>query len=393
MATPLLRELGVLVRPLAPRDAPAVAELREDRAVERWLPGAADATWPRSGANGGELDDELDDEVDGGAGPSRHDLAVEVDGALRAVVVLELDGEAGGWLSCAALPAARGAGTTAAAVRLVLTWAFAELGLQAVHWRTEVGNWPGRRLAWACGASVDGAVRCLLPARGDRRDAWVGTWRWDDALVPRERWLVPVELGGGGVSLGPHGPGDVARITEACASPSTQAWLPSLPSPYTVLDAATWVAGREEEQARGAGVYWAVRPQEGGPGAPLVAEVGLFGLSDGARSGEIGYWCHPDARGRGVTSAAVRLVAEHALRPVEEGGLGLDRVVVRVARGNLASRRVAVACGFRAVGVDRGAERLRDGTVQDFVRYDRLAPQSAPRAPAPDSAHEHPRPR
>ena len=37
---------------------------------------------------------------------------------------------------------------------------------------------------------------------------------------------------------------------------------------------------------------------------------------------EIGYWAHPEARGRGVTSAAVELVVAHAFAPIADGGLG-----------------------------------------------------------------------
>lgn len=388
-AGPRLRERGVLVRRARPADADAVAALLDDRDVARWLPdlgGAGPAASAVLGVPGVRP-----------AGAA-HRLVVEVRGAFAGLVLLAEDGEGGGWLTCAAPPASRGRGTTASAVRLVLTWAFVELGLQAVHWCVEAGAWPARRLAWACGSGVDGTVRALLPVRGDLRDAWVGTWRWDSSLQRGERWLAPVELSGGGVRLGPHLAGDVQRVAEACSAASTQAWLPSLPSPYTVLDAAGWIAGREEEQARGAGVFWAVRADlagsagaddgagaggGGGPAAPLIAEVGLFTLGDGVRTGEVGYWCHPDARGRGVTTAAVRLVVRHALAPVAWGGLGLERVVMRVASRNAASRRVAVKAGFREVGLDRGAERLRDGTVDDFVRYDLLAGELPDRARPP----------
>jgi RimJ/RimL family protein N-acetyltransferase len=385
-AGPRLRERGVLVRRAAPADAPAVAALLDDRDVVRWLPELGSAASTTAGSEGLGVP---------GVRPTgaSHRLVVETGGSFAGLVLLAEDGAGGGWLTCAAPPSARGRGTTAVAVRLVLTWAFAELGLQAVHWAVEAGAWPARRLAWACGSGVDGTVRALLPVRGDLRDAWVGTWRWDSSLQRTDRWLSPVELAGGGVRLGPHLAGDVQRVAQACSAASTQAWLPSLPSPYTVLDAASWVAGREEEQARGAGVFWAVRhDRHGGGAAPsspsgdeddddgggpaaglLIAEVGLFTLGDGVRSGEVGYWCHPDARGRGVTTAAVRLVVQHALAPTDFGGLGLERVVMRIASRNAASRRVAVKAGFREVGLDRGAERLRDGTVDDFVRYDLLA--------------------
>jgi RimJ/RimL family protein N-acetyltransferase len=351
---PTLGGAGVVVRGLRPDDD-VLARLGSDPLVRRWLPGITEAT-------GGD--------TDGTDGTDGLTLAVDVAGRCCGAVRLRTDGAAGGELDVALLPEARGRGAAATAVRLLLEWAFVELGLQAVHWRAEAGNWPGRRLAWACGSSVEGTVRDLLVRDGDRRDAWVGTLRWDELPHPRRRWLVPVTLCGEGVRLGPHAPEDVERIAEACAAPSTQAWLPGLPAPYTVLDAASYVSSREEQHATASGVYWAVRGADGGA---LLAEVGVFRLEDGSPSGEVGYWCHPDARGRGVMTGAVRLVSRHALTPTRAGGLGLERLLLRVARGNIASRRVAQKAGYTEVGVDRAAERLRDGTAVDFLRYDLLA--------------------
>ena len=123
-------------------------------------------------------------------------------------------------------------------------------------------------------------------------------------------------------------------------------------------------------------MYWAVRGPAGGD---QLAEVALFRLAEGSPWGEVGYWCHPDARGRGVTTAAVRLVSRHALAPEADGGLGLERLVLQAAEGNTASQRVAQKAGFTRVGTERRAERLRDGSRVDFARYDLLAEEVAER--------------
>jgi len=72
---------------------------------------------------------------------------------------------------------------------------------------------------------------------------------------------------------------------------------------------------------------------------------------------ELGYWSHPDARGRGVTTEAVDL----ALRYVFSPALGLRRMTVRAAVGNTASRRVVERAGMRLVGVCRADELLPSG--------------------------------
>ncbi|MFP5336655.1 MAG: GNAT family N-acetyltransferase [Actinomycetes bacterium] len=302
--------------------------------------------------------------------PDDVSFVVEYGGRFAGEVGLRPDGQGAAQLGFGLAPWARGRGLMSAAVRLALTWGFAEAGLTVVHWRAPVGDWASRRVAWACGFRIEGTVRGLETRRGERRDAWIGSILPEDETRPRHPWLEVPRLVGDRVVLRRHVDGDALRIAEACAHPTTQRWLPDLPSPYTVVDAAEYVAGREEQHACGAGLYWAIASPDDDR---LLGAVGLMELGGGSRSGEIGYWVHPDARGKGVAAAATRLAARHALLPDDVGGLGLARVTLRAAEPNVASRRTAENAGFTAVGRDRDAERLRDGTVCDFVRYDLLA--------------------
>jgi hypothetical protein len=118
----------------------------------------------------------------------------------------------------------------------------------------------------------------------------------------------------------------------------------------------------------------------------------MFGLASPSRSGELGYWAHPDARGHGLTTRAVRLATRHGLLPPEVGGLGMVRLVIRAAAQNEASQRVAQAAGFRPSGRDRCAERLRDGTLADLLRFelveaDLQASHDGARVAGEDGAH------
>jgi RimJ/RimL family protein N-acetyltransferase len=324
-------------------------------------------------------------------------LAVDVDGRCAGQVSLRPDGRGGAQLGYLLSPWARGRGVMTAAVRLYLGWAFAswhllehgpdgsaeEAGpLQVVRWRAFVGNWPSRRVAWACGFTAEGRARGLLERRGVRRDLWTGSLLAGEELRPRSAWLdVPVvELGPvgdlGDVVLRPYRPGDVPRVAQACSDAGTAAFLPNLPSPYTQADAAAFVATREEEHAAGAGVHWAIARAADGE---LLGAVSAMGLAEtAAASAELGYWAHPDARGRGVMTAAARAAARHCLLPRDDGGLGLRRVLVRAASRNAASRAVARKAGFTEVGRDRDAERLRDGSLDDLVRHDLLARELGP---------------
>jgi RimJ/RimL family protein N-acetyltransferase len=78
---------------------------------------------------------------------------------------------------------------------------------------------------------------------------------------------------------------------------------------------------------------------------------------------ETGYWLGPAARGRGYATEAVRAVARHAF------GLGLTRIELLAAVGNVASQRVAERAGFTREGVLREARPLPGGKKADMVRF------------------------
>ncbi len=87
------------------------------------------------------------------------------------------------------------------------------------------------------------------------------------------------------------------------------------------------------------------------------------------RIADLGYGVLPEARGRGVASAALRLLAGWLLDPV--AGAGLPRVQLDHAVGNAASCRVAANAGFDREGVRRAYLPLVDpGVPAGWARHD-----------------------
>ncbi len=84
----------------------------------------------------------------------------------------------------------------------------------------------------------------------------------------------------------------------------------------------------------------------------VLGEVGLRNLDRTRRRAEIGWWIAADHRGRGLATAAVRLLTEWALGPP----CGLVRVWARIAPGNAPSRLVAERAGFTCLGIADGTE-------------------------------------
>jgi len=170
----------------------------------------------------------------------------------------------------------------------------------------------------------------------------------------------PFALDDGRVHLSTPTADDVDAITAACQDPAVAEWT-VVPAPYARDDAEQFVSefvGPGWD--RGDVLTWGVRESVGPagiPGADGVGRlVGMVGLSldnapEGQRSAEIGYWIAPEARGRGLMTAAGRLAVDWAFDP--EGG-GLARLFWQAYVGNWPSRRVAWRLGFRVEGMVRG---------------------------------------
>lgn len=268
-------------------------------------------------------------------------------------------------------PWCRGSGVMERALRLLLEWGFAELDLAMVIWWANKGNWASRKLAWRLGFAIEGDVRSWLPQRGELRDAWVGTLLRDDPREPRTTWYDVPTILGHAVTLRAFRDSDSERIREAAAEERMQHWFADLPTPYTAEDARAFLEQRREQLATGSGLSWAVAD----PATDLLlGNVSLFAVRPG-RDAEVGFWAHPEARGRGLTTEAVRLAVRHAFVPEDDGGLGLRRLRATVAEGNLASVHVIETTGFTPVGRERQGARLGDGTPVDLLVHDLLEPE------------------
>lgn len=266
-------------------------------------------------------------------------------------------------------PAARGRGVATAALRLVAEWALdpGGLGLDLLNWSACVGNWSSRRVAWRAGFRVEGLVRGHCVQRGQRYDAWLGTLRRGDPRDPLTPWFVPPVLPAGSGVLRRWRDSDADACVEARADPAVRHWLAGSVAPYTRDHALAFLAATEEGHATGRGVHWAFAESAEGPAR------GSFSLSNvDPRTGtaEVGYWMHPAARRRGLATAAACALSDWALSPQ---GMGLRRLTLHAAAGNLASQRVATNAGYSKTGRQTRAEILGDGSFDDLIDFERLA--------------------
>ena len=92
-----------------------------------------------------------------------------------------------------------------------------------------------------------------------------------------------------------------------------------------------------------------------------LGNVNLVGFDDDRREARIGYWLVPEARGRGLATAATSLLIDWGMR-----SLGIERVEFEILPENVASQRVAERVGAIALGL-REKSHLAEGRWWDMT--------------------------
>jgi RimJ/RimL family protein N-acetyltransferase len=163
----------------------------------------------------------------------------------------------------------------------------------------------------------------------------------------------------GAYTLRPWQPADTSFVFHCCQDPDIQRWT-TVPVPYRPGDAASFVVAHATPQPEDASAWFAVVRTDTGE---LLGSISLNWFDRRSRTGEMGYWLGPDARGQGVMSTVLAGLARWAV-----AALDLASVMLRIAAGNSASRRVAARAGFVERVVERGASKDGQG-VDDSVIY------------------------
>ncbi len=188
-------------------------------------------------------------------------------------------------------------------------------------------------------------------------------------------------LSGAGLLLRAPTLADATGIADAIQDPEIPRWIGVIPVPYTLADAEYFVRDLSDPGwDSGASRQWLITHATTGD---LLGVVGLHERLAGVS--EVGFWVRQQVRGRGIATAAVRLVCQFGFDT-----LGLERVEWQALVGNDASRRVAERAGFQLEGVLRG-RLVHRGRAEDAWVAARLA-TDADTADTADRADSGPQP-
>jgi RimJ/RimL family protein N-acetyltransferase len=176
----------------------------------------------------------------------------------------------------------------------------------------------------------------------------------------------PASLTEGLVALRPWRDDDADALVRRINDSEVARFLDQVPQPYGIEHARAYFALSAEGWRTGSSSNLAILVDQ------IEGPVGGIGVRwDELEGGvaEVGYWVGAEARGRGVATAAVRLVAGWAFETASR----LQRLQLRAAVENHASNRVAEKAGFTREGVLRSQRfNARIGRRVDFVMWSLL---------------------
>ena len=293
-------------------------------------------------------------------------------------------GELGYWLR----PGARGRGVISEAVAVAVAHAFRPvtgggLGLVRLHAGTDSDNhasqsilqsagfiqWGTDHQAWrrTDGSLADGVYFELLADEWRADGLTAGSGR-HHARSPGS--LGPSRLEAGRVQLRPWSDEDLPRLVEGLTD-----WMSH---PVDESEARQWLARRRQHRRGrlppqvGRIVSWCIADR---PGDRAVGSIDAFDIGGPLLPGgcELGYWTHPDSRGKGLMTEALRRLLPHLLGSSESGGLGLRRVTARTSELNIASQSVMRAAGMRQWGSAPRASIAPDGRAVSQLHFAVLA--------------------
>ena len=149
---------------------------------------------------------------------------------------------------------------------------------------------------------------------------------------------------------------DDPALAALAADPDTRRWNPLTPDD----DPVAWRA-KVADDARTA--TFAISADDD----QLLGTIALFDIDHVQGTAELGYRVHPDARGRGVATAALRAAASYGFDE-----LGLRRLQLFHAVANPASCGAAARAGFALEGTLRQGYVYGDGAAYDEHLHARL---------------------
>ena len=164
------------------------------------------------------------------------------------------------------------------------------------------------------------------------------------------------------VQIRPFQSSDAAEVYQAVREslPQVSLWLPDLNDAITLEKVQGYIASQAEHASQRTAYNFVIMD---GDDHTILGGCGLTQINWQHGYANLYYWVRSSKAGRGVASAAAAQLARYGIQT-----LGLQRIEIVVAAGNLSSLRVAEKIGAEREGLLRNRICV-NGVMQDAFMY------------------------
>ena len=134
-------------------------------------------------------------------------------------------------------------------------------------------------------------------------------------------------------------------------------WLPWVDRQQGPQDSAQFIESARKENRTGVALTLGIKHK-----GDIAGVIAFHELDSDNRQTSMGFWISSSHQGKGIVSSCCKRLIEHAFTD-----LGLNRVVMKIAEGNLRSRRVAERLGLACEETSRQSEWLYDHYVNQVI--------------------------
>ena len=177
-----------------------------------------------------------------------------------------------------------------------------------------------------------------------------------------------VVLNDGKVMLRAYAKRDIDETYKAIREslPELMPWLPFAHPDYSPKESREWILSRPKDWKKGNADDFAIFSAADGA---YLGGCGINRIDYMNMIANLGYWIRSTRAGNGFTPAAARLLAGWGFKE-----LGLKRIEIVVAAGNLRSQRVAEKTGATREGIERNritvGDKVYDGVMFSLIPTD-----------------------
>jgi len=168
--------------------------------------------------------------------------------------------------------------------------------------------------------------------------------------------------------LRPYQRDDIERLYEAAIESveTVYPWLPWCHPGYSIAESEQWVTSRPPEWAAGNSFEFVM---VGPKNSQFAGACGLNNFREDHKIANLGYWVRRTAMGQGYAPVAARLLARFGFEQ-----LGVNRIEIVAAAGNIQSQRAAEKAGAIREGVMRARlsihDKIHDAVIYSFIPAD-----------------------